>query len=86
MIPKIRRDLQQIADMHVRGPGKSWCEYRTPRYRKDETCLIDEEISKEGKPSNREGDLREKIIYFDFEEFSRSRWEVSQEEIESRSR
>ena len=84
MIPVIRRDLQQIADMC--GVQERVGVSRTPRYQKDETCSIDEEISKEGKPSNREGDLWEQIIYFDFKEFSCSRWEVSQEEIESRSR
>ena len=83
MIPKIRRDLQQIADMC--GIQERVGVSRTPRYRKDDTRSIDEDISKEGKPSNREGDLREKRIYFDFEEFSCSRWEVSQEEIEARS-
>ena len=60
MIPKIRRDLQQIADMC--GVQERVGVSRTPRYRKDETRSIDEEeISKEGKPSNREGDLRGKI-------------------------
>ena len=84
MIPKIRRDLQQIADMC--GVQERVGVSRTPRYRKDETRLIDEPKRESHQTCTERETYGEKIIYFDFEEFSCSRWEVSQKEIESRSR
>ena len=77
MIPKIRCDLQQIADMCgiQERVGVS-------RYRKDETHLIDEPKRESHQTCTERETYREN---FDFEEFSCSRWEVSQEEIESRS-
>ena len=70
MILKMRHDLQQIAD--VRDPGEGKCEQDTKVV---EGCdpfnnIGEDEINREGKTSKKEGDLWEKIIYFDFKEFS----------------